>query len=305
MDDETLSDEALVRLLPGDFENGSAEVNGTALHYVIGGEGSPVVLLPGWPQTWWAFRKVMPALARRHNVVAVDLRGMGGSARPEGGYDKKTMAVDIRELIRHLGHEKADLVGHDIGAMVAYSLAANHPEVVGRLALLDVTHPHEGFGQLVLLPRPGQKVNPDDPPGGPRYRWWFAFNQVRGLPEQLVTGRARHLVDWLVEYSAVDPGAIDDRDRAVYAAAYSEPDAIRAGNGWYRAFGQDIADEKGYGKLSVPVLMLAGVHSYAELKDVLPRKAAEVTVLPVEHCGHYMAEERPEAVVELLTEFLG
>jgi pimeloyl-ACP methyl ester carboxylesterase len=112
------------------MRDGYATVNGVRLHYVEDGEGDPVVLLPGWPRTWWEFHKIMPKLAVTHRVIAVDLRGMGESAKPEGGYDKKTMAADIAALLHELGHDRADVVGSDIGAMVAFSLAANHPELV-------------------------------------------------------------------------------------------------------------------------------------------------------------------------------
>ena len=145
------SDAALVRSLPG-FENGYADVNGTRLHYVAGGKGAPLFLLPGWPQTWWEFHRMMPALAAQFRVIAVDLRGMGGSGKPMTGYDKKTMAKDIFELARHLGYEKVNIAGHDIGSMVAFSFAANYPETTLKLALLDVPHPDEFFAKLTLLP---------------------------------------------------------------------------------------------------------------------------------------------------------
>src|SRR5215472_17622717 len=102
----------------------------------------------------------MPTLAERYRVVAVDIRGMGGSAKPDGGYDKKTMAHDVRELARHLGYEEIDIAGHDIGGAVACSFAANHADAVGKIALLDATHPQEGLERLSLLPRAGQRVNP-------------------------------------------------------------------------------------------------------------------------------------------------
>ena len=153
--DIDVSDVALVKSLPG-FENGYADVNGTRLHYVIGGKGAPLVLLPGWPQTWWEFHKIMPALAEKYRVIAVDLRGMGGSAKPPGGYDKKTMARDIYELVRQLGFEKVNIAGHDIGSMVAFSFAANHPGATSKLALLDVPHPDEFFSEIRMLPQHGK-----------------------------------------------------------------------------------------------------------------------------------------------------
>lgn len=142
------SDATLARSLDGDFSSRYAEVAGTRLHYVIGGAGSPLVLLPGWPQTWWQFRKIMPALAQRHRFIAVDLRGMGGSGKPMDGYDKKTMAGDIYELVRQLGYDQVDIAGHDIGAMVAQSLGNNYPAMARKLALLDVAHLDGSLYQL-------------------------------------------------------------------------------------------------------------------------------------------------------------
>jgi pimeloyl-ACP methyl ester carboxylesterase len=296
---QALTDEALVRSLPGGFQNRYARVNGVRLHYVVGGRGTPLVLLPGWPQTWWEFHKVMPALARRHRVIAVDLRGMGGSDKPAGGYDKKTMARDVYELVRRLGYDKVDVAGHDIGAMVAYSFAANHPNATRRIALLDVPHPDESWNRLTLLPPSGWRTPP------PYYLWWFAFNQVRGLPEQLLAGRSRFLVDWMMGYALKNPKAVGDRDRAVYARAYSYPDAIRAGNGWYQAFGQDIVDQRAYGKVTAPIMALASEDTYPGLRALLPTKGTDVQVVRVANTGHYIPEEQPDAVVRSLTRFFG
>ena len=126
-----LSDEALAHSLLGGFVSASMKVNGVRLHYVIGGQGEPLILLPGWPETWWEFHKIMPQLAKTHRVIAVDLRGMGGSDKPRGGYDKKTMAADIQALASALRYDRVDIAGHDIGAMVAYAFAANYPAQTG------------------------------------------------------------------------------------------------------------------------------------------------------------------------------
>jgi pimeloyl-ACP methyl ester carboxylesterase len=135
--------------------------------------------------------------------------------------------------------------------------------------------------------------------------WWFAFNQVRGLPEQLLAGRSRYLVDWLFDHLLVNPAAIGDRDRSVYAGAYSQADAIRAGNGWYQAFGQDIEDQKAYGKVTAPLLGLASETNYDYFTYLLPGKGTNVRVRKVANSGHFVAEEQPETVVAALTEFLG
>ena len=146
------SDAALAASLPGDFRNGYAEVNGTRIHYVEGGKGTPVLLLPGWPQTWWEFHKIMPELAKRHRVIAVDLRGMGGSAKPGLGYDKKNMAKDIHELTQALGYKQVNIAGHDIGAMVAYSFAANYPDATLKICLIDVAQPRRESLHTVAAP---------------------------------------------------------------------------------------------------------------------------------------------------------
>jgi len=294
---DPMSDAALVRKLPGRFTNGYARVNGTRLHYVVGGQGAPLVLLPGWPRTWWEFHKIMPALAARHRVIAVDLRGMGGSDKPAGGYDKKTMANDIYELVRHLGYRKVDIAGHDIGSKVAFSFAANHPDATRKVAMLDVLHPDESYYQYKLLPPSGWQTPP------PYYLWWFAFNQVRGLPERLVSGRSRYLIDWLVNYGAKNRSAITDRDRAVYARAYNYPDAIRASNGWYQTFGQDIVDQRAYGKLTASILGLGGSLGYPSLRALLPTKGTDVRVVRVANSGHFIAEEQPDAVISYLNQF--
>ncbi|WP_216677772.1 alpha/beta fold hydrolase [Streptomyces sp. MNP-20] len=295
------TDEELAHSLEGDFTSAYAEVNGVRLHYVAGGSGDPLVLLGGWPQTWWQFHKVMPALARRYRVIAVDLRGMGGSAKPPSGYDKKTMAADIHALVRHLGHDRVHLAGHDIGAMVAHAFAVNHPEATRKLALLDVAHPDPSLRELTLLPV-GDGADWETAPGGV-YLWWFAFNQVKGLPERLLAGRTDVLVDWLFGYLLQDQSTIDERSRAVYAAAYATPDAVRAGNAWYQTFLQDVEDFETYDRVGVPVLALAGDRSHAYLRAILPGHAEDFRLRRIEGSGHYLPEERPERVTAELVEF--
>lgn len=277
--------------LPG-FQHHHTQVNGVRLHHVSGGRGEPLVLLPGWPETWWTFHKIMPALATRFRVITVDLRGQGSSEKPRGGFDKKTMATDVRELVRRLGYDKVNLVGHDIGAMTAFSFAANFPEATAKVAFLDVLHPDESFYQLPLLP----------PPGG-FTPWWFAFNQVQQLPEQLLTGRFRHLLDWLFATTAFTPSAIDERTRRIYARAYDSPDAIRAGNGWYQAFHQDIEDGRTYARLTPPVLGLASVLSYDQFAGALPTLANRFELVRVDGSGHWLTEEQPDVVAREITRF--
>lgn len=295
-----VSDAALVRLLPG-FSNHHADVNGTTLHYVIGGKGEPLVLLPGWPETWWGYHKTMQALARHYTVIVIDLRGMGSSAMPSGGYDKKTMATDVYALVKHLGYASANVTGHDIGAQVAYSYAANFPQGTRKLILLDTPPPTEGLLTLPMLPAHGtfgDKIDPAHP-----YFWWFAFHQVKGLPEKLLAGRVRLEQDWFYSYMLKDDGAIDAHDRAVYEHAYNSRDAIRASNGWYQAFTQDIIDDHDYAMLDMPVLGLGG-SGHDRLTATMTRKARNFTAIKVENSGHFVQEEQPEQVTRAMLDFL-
>ncbi|MCP2256467.1 Pimeloyl-ACP methyl ester carboxylesterase [Streptoalloteichus tenebrarius] len=297
------TDAELAASLDGDFTSAHAEVNGTRLHHVTGGAGEPLVLLGGWPQTWWQFRKVMPALARRFRVTAVDLRGMGSSAKPETGYDKRTMGEDIHELIRHLGHESAFVAGHDIGASVGYHLAANHPESVRRLVTIDLGVPVDSWLRIPMLPASDeQQVALETGRGG--YPWWFAFNQLRELPERLLVGRFRHVIDWLYGHMLVDQASVEEEARRVYAHAYDNPDAIRAGSGWYQTMRQDVAALATYAPVTVPILTLAGESSYAALREQMsPDLGTDIRVVEMKGSGHYVPEEAPDVVVRELTEF--
>jgi pimeloyl-ACP methyl ester carboxylesterase len=293
------SDDALVKRLPG-FTRRHAEANGVNLHYVEGGKGDAVLLLPGWPQTWWSYHKVMPALAAKYRVLAIDIRGMGASGKPAGGYDKKTMAADIHALMRGLGLRRAHIVGHDIGAQVAHSFAANHPEATRTVTLLDVAHPDEGLLSWPLLPKHGtfgDKIDENN-----AYAWWFAFHQVKGLPEDLLEGRAHIEHEWFYRYLLKNEAAISPHDRAVYARAYGSREAIRAGNAWYQSFTQDIIDEKTYAPLRMPVLGVAGP-GYGWLKGSLEANAHSPDVVKLQDSGHFVQEEQPEKLVRLLLAF--
>jgi pimeloyl-ACP methyl ester carboxylesterase len=297
-----VSDAALVRKLPG-FSEGNVTANGVRLHYVSGGKGSPVLLLPGWPQTWWGYHKIMPQLARHHRVIAVDIRGMGASDKPAAGYDKKTMAGDIAGLVRSLGLGKVAVVGHDIGSMVAYSFAANHPDLTSRVVLLDVAPPDASLAKWPLLPGVGtfgDKVGD----GSHAYAWWFAYHQVPELHARLaVDGRIRIEQDWFFHYLLKDDASVDAFDRDVFAAAYGSADAIRAGDGWYQAFPQDIIDDEGYAPLTMPVLALGGP-GYSWLASVLPAKAKGVKVVRIANSGHFIPDEVPDELLRQLDGFL-
>lgn len=295
-----ISDAALVKSLPG-FKNGFTEVNGVRLHYVAGGKGEPLVLLPGWPETWWSFHKIMPELAKHYTVIAVDLRGMGTSAKPADGYDKKTLAADVHALVKSLGYQRVNVAGHDIGSAVAYSYGANYPQDTAKVVMLELPHPDDSLLTFQLLPAHG--VFSDKLDFAHPYLWWFAFNQVKGLPEKLLAGRIRIEQDWLFKYFLLDDGALDGRDRAVYEHAYNSAEAIRASNAWYQTFTQDMIDYKGYGKLDVPVLAM-GSAAFGWMQQVIPQKVEKFTAIKVENSGHFIHEEQPEFVIRNMLDFL-
>ncbi|WP_268224050.1 alpha/beta fold hydrolase [Sinomicrobium oceani] len=282
----------LIKKMPG-FYSHTQKVNGVNLHGVIGGNGAPLVLLPGWPQTWWSFRHIMPVLAEKYTVIAVDLRGMGDSDKPPGGYSKKDMAGDINELVTALGYDRVHIAGHDIGANVAYAFAANYPERTGKLILLDTPPPDENMYRLPMLPV-----------GTPVYPWWVAFNQVKDLPEQLLEGRFGLLLDHLLDKLLINPEAIGDFDRAVYMQHYNRKENIRASNAWYQAFGQDISDQKTYPKIANPTLGIASSSNFGILDDFLSHYFLSYQMMEVEGTGHFLHEEKPVQIAKAISDFL-
>ncbi len=271
-----------------------ADLGDVRLHYVTAGEGLPVVLLHGWPQTWYEWRHVIPELAKNYRVIAPDLRGLGDSSRPLHGYDKKTIGNDIWRLVHdHLNINSFHLVGHDWGGPTAYALAHAHPDAVRRLAILDVTIPGDG--------------SPSMSQGG--RRWHHAFQQTLDLPEALVTGREDIYFGWFYRNYGHRPDAIPPADVAEYLRTYREPGALRSGFAYYRNIPRDIADNAAGAKdfkLPMPVLALGGANSWGrglEVVESLRRLATDVRGGIIENCGHWMPEEQPEALLEQLLAF--
>jgi len=298
---QKFSDDELIQDFTG-FSNHYATVNGVRLHYVDGGAGETIICLPGWPQTWYSYRNIANELSKTHRTIVVDLRGMGTSDMPESGYDKKTMADDIKQLIHLLGLKKVTLIGHDIGGMVAMSLAFNHPEVVEKLIIADGLHPNEGMLQMPLLPAPGtfgEKMDTQMP-----YAWWMGFNQVKGLPEKILEGRFRFLIDWLFDYVMIDETKMTEKERSIYAEAYNDAGRISASNAWYQTFGQDIEDSKTYQQLQMPVLGIGSNVSYQFMQVAMPYFCQNVHLVALSKGGHYMFEETPWQVIEAIYNFL-
>jgi pimeloyl-ACP methyl ester carboxylesterase len=269
------------------FSHNTASVNGIQMHYVIGGQGDPVVLLHGWPQTWYEWRHVMPALAKNYTVIAPDLRGLGDSSKPVTGYDGNTTAEDIYQLISQLGFKDTFLVGHDFGVQVAYSYAAAHPNEVRRLVILDVPIP--GIG-------PGENVTG---------LWRVQFHMVRDIPEMLVEGHEREYLAWFYHYTC-NPAAITKEDIDEYVSHYSAPGGMRAGFEYYRALFDDIKQNKEYSKvkLPMPVLALGGECSFGSAAfDSMRLLAINVSGGIVPDSGHWIPKERPGFLTEQLFAF--
>jgi pimeloyl-ACP methyl ester carboxylesterase len=265
------------------------------LHYVRAGQGKPVVLLHGWPQSWYCWHKIMPALAQRYSIIAPDLRGLGDSSRPLDGYDKATVAEDIRKLVHeHLEINRYDLVAHDWGGPVAFALAATYPEHVRKLVMLDTAVPGDGSGTFSQHGR----------------RWHHAFHQTADLPEALVAGREDIYLGWFYRNYGYQPGAIAPSDEQEYLRTYRQPGALRAGFAYYRALQRDVAHNeallKKNGKLSMPVLALGGGKAFGrgiETLQSLQKVANDVRGGVIDDCGHWMQEEKPDEVTKAVLDF--
>ncbi|MFM9695256.1 alpha/beta fold hydrolase [Streptomyces europaeiscabiei] len=279
------------------FTSRLVEVNGLRLHAVTGGDGPALLLIGGWPQTWYAWREVMPALARRHTVVAVDSRGAGLSDKPDDGYDAGTLAADLVALMAALGHDRFDVVGHDIGTWTGYALAADHSERVGRLAILEAVIPG-------LTPSP-----PFFGPAAVNLKLWqFGFNRLTDLNEELVRGRERLFFGYQFAKKAATPDAIPAYAVDVYVDAIAaDPRALRASFAYYRALDETIAqnEQRSRTRLTLPVLALGGaLWSGANATQTMRLAADDVTGVILDDCGHYPAEEQPARIVEILEDFL-
>ncbi len=282
-------------LAPAGFASRFAVVDGVRYHYVIGGRGAPVVLLHGWPETWYAWHLVMPALAAGHTVIAPDLRGLGDTAKPAAGYDERTVAADIYGLVHRLGYGQVSLVGHDLGADVAYAYASMHPAEVRRLVTLGATIIDEEYLRLPALARPYNYLN-------------FTFNSTPApLPEQLTAGRERTYLDG-VSYKklAHSPTALPAADIDEYVRHYAAPGGMHAGFEWYRAFFADVAETATFAKtrLSMPVLTVGDMLIKGSAERQMRTLATDVRGVVAQGSGHFVAEEQPRFLTQQLLTFL-
>lgn len=282
---------AQVEPFPAGFRTEEVATNGTTLHTRIGGKGPAVVLLHGYGETGDMWAPLAADLARDHLVIVPDLRGMGLSARPEGGYDKKTQGQDIAGLLDALKVGKTDLVTHDIGNMVGYAFAAQNRARVTRFVLMDAPLPGVGPWDEILK-------NP--------LLWHFRF----GGPdmERLVAGRERIYLDRFWNEFSARPERFSEASRVHYAALYARPGAMHAGFAQFAAFDQDALDNRAFlaaGKLTMPVLAVGGEKSFGPMMATVMRFAAsDVTEATIPDAGHWLMEEQPQATVTTVRRFL-
>ncbi|MEV2211605.1 alpha/beta hydrolase [Streptomyces sp. NPDC050997] len=277
------------------FDSSLVRVGDVELHTVQGGAGQPLLLVGGWPQNWYVWRYVMPRLAENFRVIAVDPRGVGRSDKPKEGYDTGTVAAELVALMRTLGHERFSMVGHDVGMWIGYALAADHGDAVERLALLDATIP----GLAPHIDFFGPEAQND-------LLWHFAFNRKRSLNEQLVRGREHIYYSDQFRHKAARPLPESAVDFYVETIA-RDPEALRASFDYYRATDDNIAqnNRRKQHPLTMPVLSAAGARGQGERLGALLAPVTErldSVVLP--DCGHYVPEERPDALLDHLLPFL-
>jgi pimeloyl-ACP methyl ester carboxylesterase len=276
---------------PAAFGIQEIRTTGPTLHVRAGGQGPAVVLLHGYGETGDMWGPLAAELARDHRVVVPDLRGMGLSSRPAGGYDKKTQGQDIADLLDNLKIAKADLVTHDIGNMVGYAFAAQHPERVTRFVIMDA-------------PLPG--VGPWDEIVRSKALWHFSFQGPDA--ERLVAGRERIYLDRFWNEFSADPKSFSEASREHYAQLYAQPGAMHAGFNQFAAFDQDAIDNKEFvakGKLTMPVLAVGGEKSFGPTMAAVMRAAAtDVTELVIPSSGHWLMEEQPAATIAAIRAFL-
>jgi len=273
---------------PANFKHQMAFVNGVNIHYVIGGTGDPLVLVHGFGQNWYMWNRLLPELSKHFTVVAPDLRGVGESDKPAGGYDKKTMAADIHELVKKLGFTNINLAGHDIGLMVAYAYAAQYRSEVKKVALMDA-----------LLP--GVEPVWSDFSGK---AWWFGFF-ARPVAGDLVSGKAG---EFLTDFWTVvgHPESFTKEETAEFIRAYSVPGATTGSFHWFGAFPQDARDNKEFmkHKLQMPLLAMGAEFGSGSFLAAHCRiVATNVTEAKIMGAGHWIVQEQTALVQKVLLDF--
>lgn len=279
------------------------DVDGVRIHYVEAGSGAPVLLIPGWPQSWYAWRNVIPGLVRAgRRVIAIDPRGMGDSAHPAHGFDPGVVAAEIHRFAQLLGLDKGaglDVAGHDIGAWIAYAYAADWPGDIRSLSLLDAALP--GISALPTGDIPSDDVN--------KRTWHFSFNRIPDLPEILVRGHEREYLTWLFTQKAARPWVFTPEVIDEYVRTYTQPGGTRTAFAYYReSFSRAALDAnklRATRMLEMPVMTIGGKSGVASgLFNTLKDIAGNVRGHVLEDCGHFLMEECPEEVAGHLADFI-
>jgi pimeloyl-ACP methyl ester carboxylesterase len=263
-------------------------------HVVVGGDGPPLLLVHGWPETWYAWRLLMPALARQFTVIAVDQRGAGLTDKPQDGYDTGTVARDLIALMDALGHDRFAVVGHDTGFAVSYALAADFPDRIERVALAEIPGPPMAAASPpVFVPA---HIN--------ARLWHIPFNRAEGIPEQLISGREDIFFGYEFE---IQGGKLPAEVVQYYVDRVSTPDALRGSLGFYRALDATLEQnaERAKQRLAMPVLAIGGEASYGDhVAEAMRALADDVQPAVIPGTGHWVAEDAPEATLAALTDFL-
>jgi len=276
----------------------TARVKGIRLHYTQAGqeEGTPVVLLHGWPNSSYGWREVQARLASHHTTIAVDIRGVGYSTKAETGYDADNLADDVYQLVRQLGHEKVFLVGHDWGAVWAYHYAAQHRDEVLGLAVFEMMIPGTGGHEAGMVPKPGGD-----------FFWHMGWHSVPEIPDALIRGKERLYLQYYYENFAYDPMAIGPEAIDQYVREITMIGALRANLRIYQEFWTDADQAQRHllnGKLTIPVLAYGGETLMGNLtKESMEKLAEDVRGGSIPRCGHWVAEERPDFVADALLAF--
>jgi pimeloyl-ACP methyl ester carboxylesterase len=282
---------AAIQPFPAEFKTETIATNGARIYVRIGGAGPAVVLLHGYGETGDMWAPLAARLVRDHTVIVPDLRGLGLSSRPAGGYDKKTQGGDVAGVLDALKIDKVDLVTHDIGNMVGYAFAAEHPQRVKKFIIIDA-------------PLPG--IGPWDDIIRSHALWHFSFYGPDA--ERLVKGRERIYLDRFWNEFSADPKKFDEASRAHYAKLYAQSGAMHAGFEQFKAFDQDATDNKAFlakGMLTMPVLAVGGEKSFGPMMATVMRAAAtNVQPAVVPNSGHWVMEENPAATIKLVEDFL-
>jgi pimeloyl-ACP methyl ester carboxylesterase len=281
---------AAVQPFPASFKARTINTDGADLHVVSGGHGPAVVLLHGFGDSGAMWSPLAARLAASHTVVVPDLRGMGLSSHPDGGYDKWTQAGDIRAVLDKLGIDHAIVIGHDIGTMVAFAYASRYPDKTDRLVVMDAPVPGiPPWEQIVRNPK----------------LWHFSFGGPDA--ERLVKGRERIYLDRFWNEFAGDPKKVDDATRTYYARLYARPGAMHSAFAQFLSIPKDAEDNQKVvaSKLTMPVLAIGGARSFGANEAVVMRNAAtDVTEVVIPDAGHWLMEEAPEATIAAVRKFI-